>query len=120
MIVAFELGWDSCLRVCICTLILTRNQTGLQLDIARHLHVKSSLLHNHIKTGLVLFAEVQAGLGHVCIDHFMENLDVGRSVANDSLNETMVAVGTKSINQSMISLIKRKKLAGNFGANKNL
>ena len=98
MIVALKLGWDSCLRVCICTLILTRNQSGLQLDIARHLHVKSSLLHNHIKTGLVFFAEVQAGLGHVCIDHFMENLDVGRSVSNDSLDEAMVAVGTKLIN----------------------
>ena len=98
MIVAFELGWDSCLWVCVCTLILTRNQTGLQLDIARHLHVKSSLLHNHIKTGLVLFTEVQAGLGHVGIDHFMEHLDVGCSVANDSLDEAMVAVGTKSIN----------------------
>ena len=120
MIVALKLGWDSCFRVCICTLILTRNQSGLQLDIARHLHVKSSLLHNHIKASLVFFAEVQAGLGHVCIDHFMENLDVGRSVANDSLDEAMVAVGTKSINQSIISLIKRKKLAGNFGANKNL
>ena len=98
MIVALELGRDSCLRVCVRTLILTRNQTGLQLDITRHLHVKSSLLHNHIKAGLVFFTEVQAGLGHVCIDYFMENLDVGCSVANDSLDKTMVAIGTKSIN----------------------
>ena len=98
LIVAFKLGWDSCLWVCVCALILTRNHTRLQLDVARHLHVKSSLLHNHIKAGLVFFAEVQAGLGHVCIDYFMENLDVGCSVANDSLDKTMVAIGTKSIN----------------------
>ena len=98
LIVTLKLSRDPFRRISIGSRILTRDQPSIQLDIARHLQVESSLLHDNIEAGLVLLTEIEAGLRHVGIDDFMEHLDICSCIANDSLNESMVAICTKAGN----------------------
>ena len=98
LIIALKLSRDSANRVRICSRAFSCDDALLKFELTCHLQIEPSLLHDHIKAGKVFVAEVKTRLGHVCIDHFMENLDVGRSVSNDSLDKAMVAIGTKSIN----------------------
>ena len=95
LIVALKFCRDSCHRIGVCSRILSRDQTLLQLDIAGHLEVKSSLLHDNIKAGLVLLSEIQTGLGHMRIDHFMEHFDISCSIANNSVYKALVSICTE-------------------------
>ena len=72
LVVALELGRDSADRVRVCSRVLSRDNPLLKFELTGHLQIKSSLLHDHIKAGLVLVAEVKTRLGHVRIDHFLE------------------------------------------------
>lgn len=56
------------------------------------MQVEASLLHDHIEAREVFISEVEARLGHVSIEDLVEKLDVGAGVANDALNEAMIAV----------------------------
>ena len=72
LVVALELGRDSADRVRVCSRVLSRDDPLLKFELTSHLQIESPLLHDHIKAGEVLVAEVKTGFGHVRIDHFLE------------------------------------------------
>lgn len=94
LVVALQLSGNARNGVRISACVFSSDQTLLHLDLTRELQVESSLLHYHVVTRHVLVTEVQTRLGHVCVDHFVEQLDVGRRIAQDALHVALVTLCT--------------------------
>lgn len=96
LIIALKFRRDARNRVSVGACIFTHDHALLQFNLTRQLKVVAALLHDDIEAGEVVIAEVHTRLGHQCVDHFLQELDVGACIARNSLNKAMITVGTNS------------------------
>ena len=94
LIVALKFCRDSCHWVSVSAFVFVHDETLLLFDLNGLLQVVATLVHDNIEAGEVFFTEVETWVGHVHINHFVENLAISRRIFHDALNETMVAVRT--------------------------
>ena len=106
LVVALKLGRNSADRVCISSLAFSRNDALLKFELTGHLQIEPSLLHDHIKTGEVFVAEVKTRLGHVCIDHFLEDLHICGGIALHTIDKAAITISTIRKITGKVSMLK--------------
>ena len=93
---SFKLSWNSCYWVSISSRVLSDDKALLQFDLAGHLKIISTLLHDNVETIELLITEVHTRLWHISLENLIEELHISGCIACNSLNKSMVSLCTKS------------------------